>query len=66
MRTRDQHATPIAPASDEPGPEQRHRAVRAVASAAMDAQDCADLLAALGLSPEEGTRQVPAQRASTG
>lgn len=64
MRTRDQHSTPIAPSSDEPGPEQRYRAARAVASAASDARDCANLLAALGLSPDEGV-EVPAQRRST-
>lgn len=64
MRTRDQNSTPIAPASDEPSPEQRYRAARAVASAASDANDCANLLAALGLAPDEGV-DVPQQRQST-
>ncbi|WP_007026496.1 hypothetical protein [Saccharomonospora iraqiensis] len=52
---------PVLPYTEEPDPEQRRRAVRAVASAATDARDCADLLEALGLSPEEG-RSVPTQR----
>ncbi|ONI91888.1 hypothetical protein ALI144C_00465 [Actinosynnema sp. ALI-1.44] len=34
--------------------EQRHRGVRAVASAAHDAADCVQLLAALGLDPADG------------
>ncbi|UQS25625.1 hypothetical protein L1857_23880 [Amycolatopsis thermalba] len=41
---------------------QRRRAVRAVASAAADAEDCALLLDALGLKPAEGITPVPAQR----
>lgn len=52
---------PVLPYTEEPDPEQRRRAVRAVASAATGARDCADLLEALGLSPEEG-RSVPTQR----
>lgn len=32
----------------------RRRAVRAVASMAVDATECAGILAALGLNPEEG------------
>jgi hypothetical protein len=34
--------------------EQRHQAVRVVASASHDADDCALLLAVLGLTPAEG------------
>ncbi|GAA3840356.1 MULTISPECIES: hypothetical protein [Amycolatopsis] len=41
---------------------QRRRAVRAVASAAANAEDCALLLDALGLKPAEGIAPVPAQR----
>ncbi|WP_430732392.1 hypothetical protein [Amycolatopsis ruanii] len=41
---------------------QRRRAVRAAASAAADAEDCALLLDALGLKPAEGITPVPAQR----
>ncbi len=52
---------PVLPYTEDPDPEQRRRAVRAVASAALDAKDCAELLEALGLSPEEG-RTIPAQR----
>ena len=33
---------------------QRSRAVRAVASASSDSAECRELLAALGLDPEEG------------
>jgi len=47
---------------DEPDADQRRRAVRAIASAAKDADDCAMLLEALGLEPEEGRTAVPAQR----
>lgn len=57
-----QNPRPVLPYTEEPDPEQRRRAVRAVASAATDAQDCAELLEALGLAPEEG-RAVPTQRA---
>lgn len=42
--------------------EQRARAVRAVASVAVDPKDCRELLGALGLRPEEGLRGVPAPR----
>ncbi|MDQ0380727.1 hypothetical protein [Amycolatopsis thermophila] len=42
--------------------DQRRRAVRAVASAARSAEDCALLLDALGLKPGEGVTPVPAQR----
>ncbi|NKQ53646.1 hypothetical protein HFP15_12230 [Amycolatopsis sp. K13G38] len=42
--------------------EQRRRAVRAVASAAADAGDCALLLEALGLKPTEGVTAVPEPR----
>ncbi|PXY31943.1 hypothetical protein [Prauserella muralis] len=56
-----QNPQPVVPYTEEPTAEQRRRAVRAVASAAADADDCAELLAALGLSPEEG-RNIPAQR----
>lgn len=42
--------------------EQRRRAVRAIASAATDADDCALLLEALGLQASEGTTSVPAPR----
>lgn len=41
---------------------ERRRAVRAVASAAMNADDCALLLDALGLKPAEGVTGVPAPR----
>ncbi|NIJ14687.1 hypothetical protein FHU38_005088 [Saccharomonospora amisosensis] len=56
-----QNPRPVLPYTEEPDPEQRRRAVRAVASAAADAEDCAELLDALGLAPEEG-RHVPSQR----
>jgi hypothetical protein len=42
--------------------EQRRRAVRAIASAATDADDCALLLEALGLRASEGVTSVPAPR----
>ncbi|GAA5166897.1 MULTISPECIES: hypothetical protein [Amycolatopsis] len=42
--------------------DQRRRAVRAVASAAADADDCALLLDALGLKPAEGLTTVPGPR----
>jgi hypothetical protein len=42
--------------------DQRRRAVRAVASAATDADDCALLLDALGLRPSEGLASVPEPR----
>lgn len=42
--------------------DQRRRAVRAVASAAADADDCALLLEALGLTPGEGVTTVPGPR----
>jgi hypothetical protein len=41
----------------------RAHAIRAVASAATDAADCALLLDALGLRPEEGRGEPPAPRA---
>jgi inosine/xanthosine triphosphate pyrophosphatase family protein len=41
---------------------ERRRAVRAVASAAMNADDCALLLDALGLKPAEGVAGVPVPR----
>lgn len=44
--------------------DQRRRAVRAVASAAADADDCALLLDALGLKPHEGTASVPGPRSA--
>jgi hypothetical protein len=44
--------------------DQRRRAVRAVASAAADAVDCALLLDALGLKPTEGTTTVPGPRSA--
>ncbi|WP_298176731.1 hypothetical protein [Saccharomonospora sp.] len=56
-----QNPRPALPYTEEPDPEQRRKAVRAVASAAVDAKDCAELLEALGLAPEEG-RPIPAQR----
>jgi hypothetical protein len=40
----------------------RTRAVRAIASAARDAGDCAALLAMLGLSAEDGHPTTPAPR----
>lgn len=42
--------------------EQRRRAVRAIASASADADDCALLLDALGLRASEGVTPVPAPR----
>jgi hypothetical protein len=42
--------------------DQRRRAVRAVASAAADADDCVLLLEALGLKPTEGVTSVPGPR----
>jgi hypothetical protein len=42
--------------------DQRRRAVRAVASAASDADECARLLDMLGLSADEGFADVPAPR----
>ncbi|MEU8637774.1 hypothetical protein AB0C38_36810 [Amycolatopsis sp. NPDC048633] len=44
--------------------EQRHQAVRVVASASHDADDCALLLAVLGLTPAEG--RPPADDAAPG
>ena len=44
--------------------EQRHQAVRLVASASHDAEDCALLLAVLGLTPAEG--RPPADGAAPG
>ena len=44
--------------------EQRRRAVRAIASAATDAEDCALLLDALGLRPSEGMASVPSPRSA--
>ncbi|HET6500406.1 MAG TPA: hypothetical protein VFG87_06540 [Amycolatopsis sp.] len=44
--------------------EQRRRAVRAIASAATDADDCATLLDALGLRPSEGLASVPSPRSA--
>lgn len=44
--------------------DQRRRAVRAVASAAADADDCALLLEALGLKPTEGVTTVPGPRSA--
>lgn len=41
---------------------QRTRATRVVAAAATDAADCALLLEALGLRPEEGLGDTPAPR----
>ncbi|WP_199430930.1 hypothetical protein [Qaidamihabitans albus] len=52
---------PVLPQSEEPDARKRYRAARAVASAAADAEECAELLAALGLRPEDG-KLVPAQR----
>ncbi|WP_410640717.1 hypothetical protein [Amycolatopsis sp. lyj-346] len=40
-------------------PEQRYHGARAVASAANDAEDCALLLAVLGLEPEDGIAGPP-------
>ncbi|TDV55377.1 hypothetical protein [Actinophytocola oryzae] len=42
--------------------DQRRRAVVAVASAATDARDCAELLDMLGLDPSEAVPTVPAPR----
>jgi hypothetical protein len=42
--------------------DERRRATRAVASAARNAADCAMLLDALGLAPEEGRPDLPTQR----
>ena len=42
--------------------DQRRRAVRAVASAAGDAAECAELLAMLGLRADEGVIDVPMPR----
>lgn len=44
--------------------DQRRRAVRAVASAAANADDCALLLDALGLKPTEGVTTVPGPRSA--
>lgn len=44
-------------------PPQRRNAARAVASLAHDAEDCAQLLAMLGLTAADGLReQTPAKR----
>ncbi|WIX85215.1 hypothetical protein [Amycolatopsis sp. DG1A-15b] len=40
-------------------PEQRYHGARAVASAANDADDCALLLAVLGLEPADGIADPP-------
>lgn len=52
------------PARPEPGERERGRAARRVASAATDARECALLLEALGLSPEEGIDTGREPRAS--
>ncbi|MCP2252825.1 hypothetical protein LY13_001569 [Prauserella aidingensis] len=57
-----QNPQPSLPRVDEPNDDQRRRAVRAIASAARDAEDCAMLLDALGLDPEEGRTSLPSQR----
>ncbi|GHF38855.1 hypothetical protein FHX82_006601 [Amycolatopsis bartoniae] len=44
--------------------DERRRAVRAIASAAADADDCALLLDALGLKPTEGLTTVPGPRSA--
>lgn len=44
--------------------DQRRRAVRAVASSAANADDCALLLDALGLKPIEGVTTVPGPRSA--
>lgn len=44
--------------------DERRRAVRSVASAARDGEDCAMLLAALGLRSEEG--RVPVAEGKSG
>jgi hypothetical protein len=43
--------------SQDPTPEQRHRAARTIAHHARDATELAELLDMLGLSPEEGRRR---------
>jgi hypothetical protein len=45
-------------------PEQSTRAVRAVASSATDAAECARLLDMLGLAASDGRPSVPEQRRS--
>lgn len=45
------------PRVEDMSPEDRGAAVRHVASASTDADDCSELLAALGLSAEEGLRR---------
>lgn len=57
-----QNPQPSLPRVDEPDAAQRRRAVRAIASAARDAEDCALLLDALGLDAEEGRTTLPSQR----
>ncbi|GAA1251919.1 hypothetical protein GCM10009676_43460 [Prauserella halophila] len=57
-----QNPQPSLPRVNEPDAEQRRRAVRAIASAARDAEDCALLLDALGLDAEEGRTSLPTQR----
>lgn len=52
------------PAVPEPDERERARAVRRVASAATDAQDCAMLLEALGLWPEQARDQASTSKAS--
>jgi len=44
----------IVPIVHSGSPEERRRAVRAVASLAADATECAEVLALLGLDPAEG------------
>lgn len=48
----------------EPTTEEKRRAVRSVASAARDGDDCAMLLEALGLRAEEGRTPVVEREAS--
>jgi hypothetical protein len=40
--------------------ERRRRAARRVATAALDVDDCAELLDALGLTPQDGLRKAGA------
>ncbi|WP_232376755.1 hypothetical protein [Amycolatopsis aidingensis] len=66
MSRQQQNPIPQAPPAEEPAvdPAQRRRAARAVASAARDAEDCAQLLDALGLRAADGLdAAAPTRRA---
>ncbi|MFI6302154.1 hypothetical protein ACIBCH_09805 [Amycolatopsis thailandensis] len=51
------HGMGVVPIVHPGSPEERHHAVRAVASLSVNAIECAEVLAMLGLDPAEGKAQ---------